>query len=251
MFANAAIRSASEKSAHVRLWMPARPLPRPDRQRLETMERGIQSIVRGHCMLLAVLPLLAAMQDAPKPLPLSACNCSTAKISGGWCVKCGFGFIAGVRIESLDLFEALDAHGHDIDPQSIRCPSCKAAMDTDGYCEKCHFGFVRKQAYLSRLTYLVAKGKPLDLEQIQCVDCRKHAERHGWCERCSVGMVGNVAFHDRGLHRLATKEYDRLLEAVNMLKTCPWCAIAMMTDGRCPDCKISFQDGKKLEPPSP
>jgi hypothetical protein len=191
------------------------------------------------------------MQNDRGAAPIQDCSCAKAKIEGGWCDKCKAGYLAGVRIESSDLFEALDAHGHDVDPASIRCPSCRAALDSDGYCEKCHFGFVQKKAYLSRLTYLIAKGEAKKPNQIVCDVCRKNAEHHGWCERCGVGMVSNVSHRDRRLYDQLIKEYERLLAAVEMQKKCVWCSIAMMTDGRCPDCKITYKDGRRAEMKKP
>ena len=53
----------------------------------------------------------------------TACTCALAKIDNGWCNKCEVGYVAGVTINSQMLFEALDAHGHEIGPDGIQCPS--------------------------------------------------------------------------------------------------------------------------------
>lgn len=93
-----------------------------------------------------------------------ACDCAVSKLYGGWCKGCGVGYLAGIEIKSADMFEALDAHGHDIMPERIRCQRCREAIPKDGYCKICRMGFVNKLAYLSRLTYLLAQGEPRALE---------------------------------------------------------------------------------------
>ena len=87
------------------------------------------------------------------------CACARAKLENEWCKACGVGYVAGLKMKSLLLWEELDAHGHKIDPKVMQCATCRAALDVDGFCEKCSIGFVAKQAYLSRLSYYLAKGE--------------------------------------------------------------------------------------------
>lgn len=100
-----------------------------------------------------------------------------------------------------------------------------------------------KKAYLSRLTYLIAKGVTKEVEKITCRKCLEHSTRHGWCDGCNVGMVGNVAFASRTEFDQACKAYDVLCEAVRTSKRCLTCAVVMMLDGQCPTCKITYKNG--------
>jgi len=169
------------------------------------------------------------------------CTCAAAKIKNGWCALCKVGYVAGIRIGSEMLFDALDAHGHDVDPQRIQCRSCQTALDNDGYCEPCRMGFVRKQAYLSRLTYILARGETLDAGTSACATCKANAARYGWCDACKAGMLGNHRLRDPALFALGTKELDRLYEALATLDKCETCAVAKMCDGTCITCKISYK----------
>ena len=204
-------------------------------------------------LLAVVAPLLTLVGVIVGTEPSEPrCTCAEAKLGHQWCAACGVGYVAGIRIESQLLYEEIDAHGHKIDPQRIKCPSCQAALDTDGFCERCRRGFVNKQAYMSRLTYFVAKGETKEVEKIACKTCRENAARHGWCEACGVGMVGNVALKVKAEFEQAAKAYDVLQEAVRTMKRCMMCAVAMVIDGRCPTCRITYRNGEKMEtPPGP
>ena len=176
--------------------------------------------------------------------PPDLCACETSKVKNGWCSRCNTGFVASFRVSSQLLFEALDAHGHDIDPSCIQCPTCKKAMESDGYCDGCRMGFVRKQLYMSRLSYYLARGEAKEVSTITCPICRKNAEKFGWCDACGLGMLGNVAIKNREEFEQGAKVFERFLAAMEILKTCEMCAAASMFDGKCPKCRLEFKDGK-------
>ncbi len=173
-----------------------------------------------------------------------ACTCDADKLKNGWCHKCKVGYVAAVAITSEVLFETLDAHGHHIDADSMKCESCQKALVSDGFCERCNWGFVEKQLYYSKLTYLLAKGKPKNLSSIKCAGCRKNMLKPGWCDSCKVGIVGNVAFDDKKMFGQASREYHKLLAAVKTARRCELCAVALFTDTKCPTCKKTYKDGK-------
>ncbi|MCH8889788.1 MAG: AmmeMemoRadiSam system protein B, partial [Myxococcales bacterium] len=102
--------------------------------------------------------------------------------------------------------EALDAHGHRIDPQRIECSSCQKALKTDGFCDRCRMGFVKKQAYLSRLTYHLALGKEIAAADIACETCKDFAGKTGWCDKCRRGWIGFVSTDRK-------KDYDQAARA--------------------------------------
>ena len=177
------------------------------------------------------------------------CTCKDARRHGGWCIECNVGHVAAVRIESADLFEALDAHGHHIDPKGIKCSSCQKALKSDGFCERCRMGFVKKQAYLSRLTYHLALGKEIAAEDIACKTCTDLAGKTGWCDKCRRGWIGFVSTDLEKDYQQATRAYAILVAAVKMLPKCDTCAVAMVTGARCPSCNVSYKDGKPTPGP--
>lgn len=170
------------------------------------------------------------------------CTCAKAKISDGWCGDCKVGYVDGVQLPSKKLFEALA--GKPVDPETIKCSTCRAAAETDGFCEKCGTGFVRNHAFHSAIAWKLARGKTTDPKTIRCSTCRKAAEDHGWCEECNKGLVGARVFTDREQYDKAVKARQVLVEAARTARTCEGCAVAMVTDGTCTACGITYKHGK-------
>ena len=141
-------------------------------------------------MLLAVVALAAAgiaAADGGSP-----CTCDDHEEIGVWCDAHEIGHVAGVEITSAELFETLDAHGHVIPSRSITCKVCRNAKASTGYCEDHHMGWVNGLAYMSRLTYHLARGENREPGEITCEACREHTKSLGWCETCQLGRVGHV-----------------------------------------------------------
>ena len=176
------------------------------------------------------------------------CVCSVAQQTTAWCELHDVGHIASIPIRSKMLFEALDAHGHDLDLESFTCDDCRKAAASDGFCTQHRIGFVEKKAYFSRLSYHLAKGETTPVSEIACPICRKNAETYGWCEQDRVGRVGNVAIDTK-------EDYDRVVKAIQIVqianeaaKRCERCALAIITDTRCPVCRITYKDGEPVPP---
>lgn len=178
--------------------------------------------------------------------PAIPCTCAVALESSGWCEAHGVGYVASVEIPSRKLYEALDAHGHTVQLDTFTCESCKKAIASGGFCEQHRVGFVRDQAYFSRLTYELARGKPRDPAGMTCPICKKNAEDHGWCDSCKLGMVGNVEIQDREAYRRVEHALDILDLAIGAAARCEDCAVAMVTDTKCPLCKIAYRAGRPL-----
>ena len=195
--------------------------------------------------LLSLL-LLALLPAAPLSVAEEVCTCADARLIHGWCAAHEIGYVAGLEIRSRDLFETLDTHGHQVDPHRLGCAQCRDAHP-DGYCEEHHRGFVDGLTYFSTLTYQLAKGHARNSSEITCPTCRNNSESHGWCSKCEVGMVGNVEIRDRKDFQVASGEYDRLLQAKEAAVRCEMCAVAMIYDGECPACKITYKDGEPLK----
>lgn len=177
------------------------------------------------------------------------CTNTAAKLTNGWCAKCDVGWVANVRIKSKMLYEALDAHGHDINPASIECQSCQRALATDGFCERCRMGFVDQKLYFSPLTYYLARGQACDPAKITCRSCRKAARSHGWCTACDKGMVGNFAYTDKADYEHACEEYDLLIKAVAKSEECELCGAALFYGARCRICKIDYASYRASQNP--
>jgi hypothetical protein len=189
------------------------------------------------------LPLLLAEVAAPPAA--AACTCAVAMEHGGWCEADQVGYLATIEIRSWKIFEALDAHGHELNLDSFRCPSCQRAIATDGFCSEHRIGFFERLAYFSRLTHVLAKNPFRPAAAIACPVCRKNSESLGWCEACKVGMIGGVAVADRQEFDDAARSIRILHEAIAAAERCEDCAVAILTDTQCPVCRISYRDGKK------
>ena len=195
---------------------------------------------------LLVLLGVALLLLAPPLIADEVCMCADARLVNGWCAAHEVGYVAGLEIRSADLFEALDAHGHQFDPDRLGCARCRDAYP-EGYCEEHHRGFIDGLTYFSTLTYHLAKGRAKSSAEITCPVCRNHSESHGWCSKCEVGMVGNVEIRNRKDFQIASEEYDKLLEARQTAVRCEMCAVAMIYDGTCPSCKITYKDGEPVK----
>ena len=66
-------------------------------------------------MRFVVLAVLFSTLGCGRTAPESqgACDCAPARRHNEWCAACDTGWVAGFRVESRTLFDALDAHGHD------------------------------------------------------------------------------------------------------------------------------------------
>jgi hypothetical protein len=181
--------------------------------------------------------------------PQDRCVCATSRVTNGWCAIHGFGYVGGLKIESAWLYEALDAHGHDLDLSTFACPACKKAIASDGYCEEHRIGFVRRQAYFSKLTYETAKAEPKDVAALGCPVCRKNAEDHGWCGKDKLGLVGPFAFRSRADYDEAVRALEIVRLAAVASKRCDHCAGAIITDTQCPFCLIRYKGGKAVPVP--
>ncbi|HKY33930.1 MAG TPA: hypothetical protein VJV23_15475 [Candidatus Polarisedimenticolia bacterium] len=207
--------------------------------------------------LLPALLLAAAFLAPPPPARAhdpgeAECVCRKAGAAGVWCDRHALGHLAGLTIRSKMLFEALDAHGHELDLSTFRCPACRRAIETDGYCDEHRTGFVGKLAYFSRLTYELARGELRDPAGISCPDCRRLAGGgQGWCGACRLGMLGPVAIRDRSRYETAARAAEIVREADLMARRCEHCALAMVADDECPFCRITYKDGRPAKTRQP
>ena len=181
----------------------------------------------------------------------SYCSCIEAKFIDGWCEFHTVGWVAGLRVRSSMLFETLDPHGHEIGHDSVTCSTCRTAITNDGYCDPCHIGWQRGLGYMTRLTWLLSKGRRATDSVALCGSCRLASTAPArvsarWCTACKGGVVGNVFFRDRELFDKARLALDILRVAIAECPRCELCACAMVYDRRCPDCGITYLDGRPV-----
>lgn len=154
------------------------------------------------------LPTRAALAGGERS---TACTCELERGRNGWCQACGIGYAASFEIRSQVLYDALDLHGHDIDPGSLECEQCRTAVRADGFCAACKRGFLGARAYLSPLAYHLARGED--------------------------GAV--------------SEELRVLALAIETARRCELCAGAMVLDGTCPECLLSYRGGRAQPVPRP
>ena len=199
-------------------------------------------IIPGVAVLLSTLVLL--LLSGPTPEPPAACTCTVALEIDGWCDVHRVGYVAGVEIRTQLLFEALDAHGHEVDLTSFDCPACRHAIETGGFCSEHRIGFVNGLAYFSRLTYLLARARSHGTPGAHRPECASAAAAGGWCESRDVGFVGSVVFRDRRDFDEVTRALDRVRRADAVGPRCEHCAAAMATDTICAVCKLEYRNGE-------
>jgi hypothetical protein len=195
---------------------------------------------------LAVLALGWALGLSAARAEAGLCTCATARGTNGWCELHELGFVGGVKVTSRWLYEAADAHGHDVDTSTFICPTCQSAIATNGFCDAHRIGFVDRRAYFSRLTYELAKGRIRPAASITCPTCRKNSETFGWCAKSKVGMVGEVAIANKRDFDTAVGALKIFMIANQAAARCRYCAVAIITDTECPVCKITYKNGKAL-----
>lgn len=172
--------------------------------------------------------------------------CAEAVTKNLWCDARNVGFVAGVPIQSHLLFDALDAHGHELNPHAFTCPGCVEAIRTGGFCDKCRIGWVGGLAYFSRLTYHLARGHVVTAADHRCGACRGAMGPTHWCDVCKRGVVGNTIFDNRADFLGARRGFELMLTADEASRRCETCALAILANDSCFFCKVAYLDGKPV-----
>ncbi len=195
-------------------------------------------------IVLVVLLAASGLPAAGKTGP--GASCEEAKRINGWCDAANAGYVASVKIRSRFLYEVLDTHGHDIDPRAVTCETCRKALQSDGYCPAHKMGYVHGEAFLSPLTYHLARARTIDPSTVSCRVCRRHTRGIGWCEKDHVGIAGTFAVDDRQEFNELERAYAILLAAVEMAPRCETCAGAIVADGYCGIHHVKYEDGRAV-----
>ncbi len=177
----------------------------------------------------------------------AVCVCDQAIRVNGWCDHCRRGFVGGVTVASELFFETIDPHGHEIDITQHPCTECQTLYASDGFCDSCRIGWSRGKAFMTRLTWLLARGRSLDVLSTPCDECREAVGGEPrWCDSCAHGICGRSVYPDHDLFSKAGKEFKVFEKALSECRRCEICACAMMTDGICPDCRRRYQGGVEV-----
>ncbi len=101
---------------------------------------------------------------------------------------------------------------------------------------------------MTDLTWLVAQGRRAETVSL-CPECRRRAEslvwmEPHWCPTCSGGLVGTVFFDKRQIFDDTSDALDILRAAIREAERCELCGCAMVYDGTCPDCNITYLRGR-------
>jgi hypothetical protein len=173
----------------------------------------------------------------------SVCRCTLVQATDGWCAKCGVGYYASQRIGSWRLFEVLDIDGHEVDADRTACATCRAAIRGGGYCEACNMGYLSGRGFFSRLCYHLARGRTVPPSATQSACCPASGE---WCAACRSGRVGNRVFLDSTDFEAAHESHRVLTSALREARRCESCAIAMIADARCHQCRLQYRHGRRV-----
>ncbi|MAB78617.1 MAG: hypothetical protein CMJ89_04615 [Planctomycetes bacterium] len=168
-------------------------------------------------------------------------SCADVHCLDGWCDSCSVGFIAGTEVSSKLVFDALDAHGHEYESESIDCESCQEAITTSDYCLDCSRGYWEGKAYFSVLSYQIAKAER-GVEP-GCAGCKAAVDEARWCSECLCGRIGDVSIRNRDDFEKAAGAFMVLRKALEEVQRCELCAASMAIDGTCPRCKIAYRRG--------
>lgn len=183
-------------------------------------------------------------------VPASAdekCTCSKAKTKNVvWCPKCKHGMFFGLETKSQKLTETLAGQPAPKSKTDIKCKECLKAIENDGTCSHCHLAYTGGNMYKSIPAFTLAKGTRADPASIKCADCKKAIEskKDAFCKTCNAGIVGGRIFKTHESFGKAEESMKLIKLAVATAEKCESCAVAMMTDGECSKCKVTFKDGK-------
>jgi hypothetical protein len=166
---------------------------------------------------------------------LDCSGCLEALPINGWCSSCEHGLVAGLVIPSLEFHQLLDAHGHDVEIDTLQCGMCRIVAPQDEFCTRCRNGFVAGQLYFSELTWSLALGVH-DGSGGDCPGCKLVVGEVGKCQSCGRPWVGCVGFDSKEAASRAAQQYGRLVEALTRLECCEECAIAGFFGSRCRTC---------------
>ena len=193
----------------------------------------------GMCVVGLATPGIA---DEEKGKDICICPSSTAA-TVAWCAQCKTGVAFGRRIKSEKLTAALN--GKEVNESAIKCGGCKTAFKVNGRCSHCKVSFSGGKAYNSPVALALSKGEVISPAKIRCAGCKTNFEKgKGFCTHCNAGVLAGLMFKNEKDYSAAQEAEAILTTAIKTADTCQACAVAMVTDGQCSQCKVSFKNGE-------
>ncbi|MGE3181900.1 MAG: hypothetical protein AB7N71_09735 [Phycisphaerae bacterium] len=171
--------------------------------------------------------------------------CEKASANNAWCSGCKVGFFDGEKMTCNNLHTALA--GMKVDAAKAQCDGCKKAIASNGTCDHCKVSVADGVAYKSPVAYALMVGTPMEAEKAaaMCKDCGAACKSGGWCSECKVGFVAGRMYKGEEQYKAAKDAHQTLVNAIKACDKCEGCAVAMVTNGTCAQCKVSFENGKK------
>lgn len=195
-------------------------------------------------MVRTMLTLVCVLAVVGIVAPAQACPGCDKVVEKGEGFHCDKGIIYGVELASEKFYKTVA--GKEVDAESFKCDGCKTAHKENGTCPHCKIGMANGQMYRSAFSHTLAKGTPTDVEKIsQCDSCTTAHKDNGYCTACDAGFVAGRKFKGKESYDAALAAYKTISSAATLAKKCEACAIAMVTDGTCDSCKVSYKGGKK------
>lgn len=197
-------------------------------------------------MVRTILTLVCGLAVLGMAAPAQAGGCKgcqrVAKAGDGFC--CGKGKAFGVELTSRKLYDAIA--GKTVDTDKMKCHGCKKAAKTNGTCSHCKVGVADGKLYHSLIAHKIAVGTPYAAEKAaKCSSCKSAHEHNGFCTGCNAGFVAGRLFKTKETYDAALAAHTTIVKAAKASSHCEACAVAMVTDGSCAHCNVSFKDGKK------
>ncbi len=210
--------------------------------------------MRSLCVALALLAVVVfvapglAGEDQGKGTDYGKVKCicpSNTARTVAWCTACKVGMAFGQKVKSEKLVAALA--GHEVKADALKCSGCKIAFKANGTCKQCKIGYRNDLAFHAPVSFTLANGELIDTGKIACPVCKTNVDKgKGFCSGCKLGVVAGLMFKDREEFTGASKAEETLAKAIKTAEKCEGCAIAMVSDGTCEQCKVSFKGGEKV-----
>lgn len=173
--------------------------------------------------------------------------CEIPKAEDGWCGDCNVGYFAQIKLKNKKIYAKVT--GREVDKEALECEECKSAAEKNGECEQCEVFYADYTKYESPFSHSIALGKKFELSSITCEICKKKmgVRSRGWCSKCKQGFVANHSFDDRKMYRSATKAHSVINLADKKARKCVTCGLAMVVNGKCESCEITYDKGKPVK----
>lgn len=210
--------------------------------RFNEVDLGERIMIRA----LVVLGSAVAMAAGSAPALAGGCKgCNkVAKDGQGW--HCNKGQVFSVPLTSKPLYDALAGKGIKKVYMETKCEGCRTAAMKNGRCEHCNLGGAYRKLYGSPFAHTIALGEPYAADKAaKCGGCKKAHANNGFCTGCSAGFVAGRMFKEKDGYDTALEALKTIMKAVATSQKCAACAVAMVTDGTCTKCNISYKEGKK------